>query len=109
MYGATWTGIILLLIICFLPALAVLLSAFASILTFFSRTRIFSLILAFLCLLIYGVFATSISSQQFSQELDTLPLGRFFHSMIPLAGVMAVAIFDICALSRRKRKNDAAA
>jgi hypothetical protein len=108
MYGATWTDIIIVLFLCLLPAAAVLLCIFASILAFIPITRIFSLALALLCLIIYAVVAMLIigmRSQQFTQELDSLPAGRLFHSLIPLMLAVAVIGFDIYALIKSRRKD----
>ncbi len=105
MYGATLTQIIVVLFLCLLPAAAVILCIFAGILAFIPRTRIFSLVLAFLCLVIYAVFAMlNMSYQQFCQMLVSLPVGRVFHSLIPPVVAMIVIGFDIYALTKNKPK-----
>ena len=105
--NATWTEITAVIVICFLPALAVLLFLFASGFAFFPRTRPLSLIFAFLCLLIHAGFMTLIMwFEAFRQQLDAFPPGRLFHSMIPVVATMGVIGFDIYALIRRKRTDD---
>lgn len=105
MYGASWFDIIVILIICFLPSLAVLLSILAAVLAFIRATRILSLILAFLCLAIYAVFVIVImQSELFNRQLDALPFGRCFSSMVPLITAMAVIGFGIYAVLNFKRR-----
>jgi hypothetical protein len=60
-----------------------------------------------LCLLIHGGSMTLILwFEAFRQQLDTLPLGRLFHSLIPMVAPMGVIGFDIYVLIRRKRTDD---
>jgi len=106
MYGASWPDIVIVLVICYLPALAVLLSVFSTILAFIRVTRMLSLVLAFLCLVIYVIFVMGVmQSELFKRELDSLPAGRLFHSLIPLAVAIAIIGFDIYALIKRKPKS----
>lgn len=105
--NATWTETTAVILMCFLPALAVLLFLLASVLAFFPRARPVSLIFAFLCLMIHMGFMTLIMwFEAFRQQLDTFPPGRLFHSMIPTVATMGVIGFDIYALIRQKRTDD---
>ena len=109
--GAFWFWAVVLFL-CFLPAAAVLLAIIAGLLAFFPVRRIFSLVLAILCLVIYTAFWLLLIPSQFGQQvgfrgqLNSLPAGRFFHSLIPLALAIVVVGFDIYALIKRKRKDD---
>src|ERR1017187_9825223 len=104
MYGANIAEVIVVLFVCLLPAAAVLLSIFASVLAFMRVARKVSLVLAILCLVIYVVvgvlFVGTHLPSQLGQDLDSLPAGTFFHSLIPLVAVIVVIGFNI----KRKRK-----
>jgi hypothetical protein len=109
MYGATLTEVVAVLFLCLLPAAAVLLCIFASILASIRSMRIFSLVLAFFCLIIYVIVAMLVigmpmSSQQCTQMLDSLPTGRLFRSLIPLIVAVALIGFDVYTLIKKQTK-----
>lgn len=111
MDGVTASGAIFVLLVCLLPAAASILSVLSSVLAFFPRTRLVSIVLALGCLTIYAIVVMQVilthgSYQHFVEVYNSLPAGRLFRSFIPLAAAVIVICFDIYALKKDRRKNN---
>jgi dolichyl-phosphate-mannose--protein O-mannosyl transferase len=109
-YGAKTSGVVILILVCLIPAAATLLAILAGIYACFSSRRRFSLVLAFGCLIIYAVivawFLLTGAHHSFVQFLDAMPAGRFFRTFIPFVAATAIVYFDLRALKKDRQNGD---
>lgn len=103
MYGATPAEGILVFFVCLLPAAAAILAVSAGLLVSIQSSRVFSLVLAVMCIAVYvlaALLCIYMPFRQLASIIDSLPAGRLFRSFIPLVAAIIIICFDIYTLKK---------